>query len=118
MLNSTFADIDYFAWDEPGITRDIVYMFGVGTTFFIILLMIEYRIVAAIIYFLRTCCQRKQPIDLNDTGRIDSDVQDEKTKVAEMTKTDIECHNLVLKDMSKLYGEFLAVNQMSVKVDQ
>lgn len=49
---------------------------------------------------------------------IDDDVANEKQKVSEMTTTDLQLHNLVLRDLSKYYGNFLAVNQLSIAIKQ
>jgi ATP-binding cassette, subfamily A (ABC1), member 3 len=49
---------------------------------------------------------------------MDDDVQREKEKISKMEHREIENKNLVLKDMTKYYGSFLAVNQISLSVDQ
>jgi ATP-binding cassette, subfamily A (ABC1), member 3 len=49
---------------------------------------------------------------------MDDDVQKEKEKINKMELSDLKGKNLVLKDMTKYYGSFLAVNQISLTVDQ
>lgn len=83
---------------------------------FIILFLLEYRIVFTIIYFVRAFFQRKQNNEC--TEMIDDDVQDEKLRISDMTKNQIKTHNLVVQDMTKKYGNILAVNRMSVVVNQ
>lgn len=78
-------------------------------------MLIEYRIIASIIYKIRNICTSKFQPKLNDA--IDSDVLDEKYRVQAMSKIEIESHSLVLKNMVKMYGPFLAVNELSVGVD-
>lgn len=91
-------------------------MLAVGGLSLIVLMLIEYNIMSSIIYWIRGCFESKKPVQ--HASPIDSDVADEMAYVAEMQKTDIESHNLVVKSVSKMYGPFLAVNQMSFKVDQ
>lgn len=55
---------------------------------------------------------------LSEDGQIDDDVQAEKNKVAQMTENEIPTHNLVMRDVTKYYGGFLAVNQLSVMIDK
>lgn len=54
----------------------------------------------------------------NEIVQIDDDVQDEQKRISEMTTQQIATHNLVLKNMTKKYNNVLAVNQISVVVDQ
>lgn len=47
---------------------------------------------------------------------MDDDVKAEKQKVDAMTPNDLEVNNLVLKNLSKVYRQFLAVNQLSLAI--
>lgn len=51
-----------------------------------------------------------------DEYKIDSDVKLEKAIISNMTKDQMKQYSLVVKDMSKFYGKYLAVNQLSVSV--
>lgn len=86
-----------------------------GVVFFILLLIIEYRIFAGAIYFIRSFFERKLP-PMAENGHIDDDVNDEKRKVNGMDANDMEANSLVLKSLSKFYGKFLAVNQISIAI--
>lgn len=88
-----------------------------GVGFFIILLIIEYRVFEGVIYYVRGLFKRNLP-ERAPNDELDDDVANEKQKVAAMTKTDQELHNLVLCDLSKFYGKFLAVNQLSIAIKQ
>lgn len=50
------------------------------------------------------------------TNAIDSDVINEKIKVNSMTPLDIQANNLVLQNLTKFYGDFLAVKGISVAI--
>lgn len=91
-------------------------MFVVGVVAFIWLLLIEYRLIAALIYKIRSCLSSSVK-PAADT-MVDSDVIEEMHRVNAMSKVEIESHSLVMQDMTKFYGKFLAVNQLSVGVDQ
>lgn len=59
------------------------------------------------------------PINRDEANEpIDFDVVQEKNRVKAMSETDIQNHNLVLLKMTKLYGKFLAVHDMSIAVEQ
>jgi ATP-binding cassette, subfamily A (ABC1), member 3 len=49
---------------------------------------------------------------------MDDDVQREKERIAKMEHHEIKDKNLVLKEMTKYYGSFLAVNKISLSVEQ
>lgn len=104
-----------YDWKEPGIGRNLVYMAGTGIVFFAILLIIEYRVFEGAIYFVRSFFERKLP-PMSENNHIDDDVNDEKRKVNGMTKNDLYANSLVLQSLSKFYGKFLAVNQISIGI--
>lgn len=86
-----------------------------GIFFFILLLVIEYRVFAGVIYWIQSFFERKLP-EMAENGQIDDDVNDEKRKVNGMNANDLEANSLVLKGLSKFYGKFLAVNQISIAI--
>lgn len=86
-----------------------------GILFFVLLLIIEYRVFAGLIYYIRSFLQRKLP-SMSQNGEIDDDVNEEKRRVKGMTLNDLETNNLVLQSLSKFYGKFLAVNQISIGI--
>lgn len=90
-------------------------MIGTGLVFFVILLIIEYRVFEGVIYAIRACFARTLP-PMSEDGQIDNDVNDEKRKVNEMTMNDMQTNSLVLQSLSKFYGKFLAVNQISIGI--
>lgn len=90
-------------------------MFVTGIISFVILLIIEYRVFAGVIYFIHSFFERRLP-PMAEHGNIDDDVNDEKRKVNGMTMNDLQTNSLVLQSLSKFYGKFLAVNQISIAI--
>ncbi|GAB0097260.1 ATP-binding cassette sub-family A member 3 [Sergentomyia squamirostris] len=116
LLPDTCCVQGYFDFKAPGIGRDLTYMAVVGVTLFIVLLLKETRVFEGIFYRGKKAIQLAIP-ETEEEGGLDNDVQAEKRRVHDMTQPDIENHNLVLKDMTKYYGDFLAVNQLCVGVE-
>ena len=86
-----------------------------GVLFFVILFMIEFRVFHRLFYMCkRTPHQRMLPDD--GTG-VDSDVMEEKFRVRNMNYNQLRANNLLVRNMSKYYGSFLAVNDICVGVD-
>lgn len=90
-------------------------MGATGVVFFILLLIIEYRVFAGVIYYIRSFFARKLP-PIAQNGQIDDDVSLEKQIVSGMNSNDMQANSLVLKSLSKFYGKFLAVNQISIAI--
>lgn len=111
------AATGYFDWKEPGIGRNLVYMGLIGVAGFIILLCIEYRLFNGIIYGLNKSFNKPPPSEPEEST-IDDDVSGEKRRVDAMNPLDLETHNLVLRRLTKYYGSFLAVDQLSIGIKQ
>lgn len=86
----------------------------VGVVSFIILIIIEYRLLHKTIYCILSYFQRELP--LKAEGVDDNDVYKEKIRIDAMQLEDIQTHNLVMQKLSKFYGSFLAVNQLSIGI--
>lgn len=106
-----------YAWKEPGIGRNLVYMAVTGVVCFIILLIIEYRLFEGISYYISSFFERELPVPAAQT-QIDTDVDAEKKRVKQMKMPDLQANNLVLQSLSKYYGKFLAVNQLSIGIQR
>lgn len=109
------SDNDYFSWSEPGIGRDLMYMYVVGTLAIIVLFLSEYRLLSSLLYKIRSRFA-SDFVPMLD-GVTDMDVLEERHRVANMSSYETDTLSLVVKDMSKVYGKFRAVNQISVAVD-
>lgn len=111
------SDNDYFKWNNFGIARNLLFMSCTGIGFFVILLVTEYSLVSSSIYSIKKIFM--SAFSRNETDEpIDYDVVQEKSRVKDMSEADIKDHNLVLMNMTKLYGKFVAVHDMSVAVEQ
>lgn len=108
-------ETSYFAWKKPGIGQSLAYMATVGVVFFFILFLIECRLFDNVIYCVMKCCRRKPP-KLLET--IDDDVSEEKRRIDTMSKEEKKAHSLVLHNLTKFFGTFLAVNQISVGIEK
>ncbi|XP_055297532.1 phospholipid-transporting ATPase ABCA3-like isoform X2 [Sitodiplosis mosellana] len=109
------CDIDIYAWNEPGIGRSLTYMGSIAIVFIVILWIIEYRIFSKVSYFIRGIPKKKLTAAVESTV-FDTDVREEKNKVNAMTSKDLQVNSLVLRNLKKIYGNFLAVNGISVAV--
>lgn len=117
-LGDLCCETDFYAWAYPGILRNIVFLVGSGLLFMAILFMIEFRVFHGIFY---KC--KPQPKGLTstssatDVSALDGDVVEEKFRVRNMNFNQVRSNNLVVKNMTKFYKDFLAVNQICVAVD-
>lgn len=90
-------------------------MIMTGTLWFITLMTIEFRSLEGFIYYLRSFSQKKNPAIAKQSD-IDSDVEEESNRVLQMTMSELTANRLVLRKLSKFYGNFQAVNQLSVAI--
>lgn len=80
-------------------------------------LLVEYHIIAAVQYYiikLFTSNIMPATVAISET---DTDVIEEQQRIKTMSSFEVQSLSLVAKDMSKFYGNFLAVNQLSIGVD-
>ncbi|XP_013169431.1 PREDICTED: ATP-binding cassette sub-family A member 3-like isoform X2 [Papilio xuthus] len=99
----------YFDWEEPGILRYLVFMIISGIVFWLLLMMIEYKLIQKI--FTR----EKAPPAVAE-GDLDEDVADEGRHVQRIGGSSLAQHGLVARNLSKYYGKHLAVDQVSFSV--
>lgn len=90
-------------------------MGATALAFFIILWLIEYRILSRIIYYIHGLSAKKVTLIVGTTV-FDSDVRNENDRVNAMTSKDLKSSNLVIKNLTKFYGDFMAVKGISVAV--
>jgi len=125
-INPRCCNLDYFAWEEPGILRNIVYFIVVGIAAFAVLFLIEFRVFEVLYYYIRMMYRTivglvapnllKRPPNFGETENDDEDVQHEKERLNSMLTSDYENYNLVMKNMSKYYKDLLAVNQLCIGI--
>lgn len=84
----------------------------------IVLLLIEQGLFCRFISYLLNLRQRKLvPVNVEDE-LIDDDVLAIKERVNAMTLSELREPNLVMQNVSKFYGSFVAVNQVSLEIKQ
>lgn len=109
------CQLNYFDWDN-GVGRNISYMITTGIALFGVLLLWEFRVFESVFYKGKNIVSTKIPI--SEDGYLDSDVQEEKNRINAMGPVKIQSTNLVMQNMTKFYGSFVAVNQLSIGVEQ
>lgn len=97
--------------------RNVVFMVMSGVLFLAILFLIEFRIFHRMFYNCKRSPAALSPTSGLDGAVVDSDVVEEKYRVRNMNYNQIRVNNLVVRNMSKYYGKFLAVNDICVGVD-
>ncbi|KAL9704634.1 hypothetical protein quinque_008152 [Culex quinquefasciatus] len=107
------CNVKIFSFEPTGINRNLLFMSGLGAACFVILMIIEYRVMQRIF----TSLMRKRSPPVLNPALIDSDVLAEKERIRVMSMGEISATSLVLRDVTKFYKSFLAVNQMSVSVE-
>lgn len=106
-------ETDTYSFDDEGIGLNLLLLYLTGIIYLTICILKDmhvFRRLSAMIYTK----DEKFPMRIN----VDSDVQDEIEKVFTLSEGDIANSNLVVKNLSKLYGDLLAVNQLCLKVDR
>lgn len=112
-----FTERDFFKWGQPGIGRNLGYMIITGIVTFAILLLFEYRVFEMLLY-KGMHLYKGPPIPESEDGFVDEDVRNEKNRILSMEPEEIVSNNLVLRQMTKFYKKFLAVNQLCVGVNK
>ncbi|XP_049855750.1 phospholipid-transporting ATPase ABCA3 isoform X1 [Schistocerca gregaria] len=105
-----------YGWEYPGIARNIVFLIGGGFIFFTLLFCIELGAFKRVAYFLNSKGKPKsnRVADLQ-VNAADDDVLAEKEKVKHVVmSSEVMEYSIVLKDLTKYYGKFLAVDGISV----
>uniref|UniRef100_A0A182UD52 ABC transporter domain-containing protein n=1 Tax=Anopheles melas TaxID=34690 RepID=A0A182UD52_9DIPT len=110
------CDMNIFSWESTGINRQLMYMGGVGLVGFLILMGIEFRVVERVLKRRKRSSGAITPAGSEDPTQ-DDDVLEEKRRVKSLSDGELANKNLVASDLTKYYGKFLAVNQLSVSVE-
>lgn len=109
-----------FGWQESGLATPLVYMAAVGGLAIGLNLVIEFRVFETMVFLWRSACDRtKASADwADDSVQLDADVLDERERVRVMSSFEMRSQSLVVRDVSKMYGGFCAVNRLSLAVDE
>lgn len=87
--------------------------FAVGLFYLVLLLVREYRLLHKLFYK----CSRKSPT-INLRPNMDQDVSIEIEKVSQLDDESMARYSLVLQNLTKFYGSFLAVKKICLAVRQ
>ena len=113
-----FAE-DYTDWVAPGIGRQLTYMTLQGFVYFGLLLLVEYHVPQRLCYAIRGDWDDDVEMQRCGSAEDDSDVVKEKRRI---NTTDLKkllmTDSLILMDLYKRYGSFVAVNHVSVGIPQ
>ncbi|XP_053679318.1 phospholipid-transporting ATPase ABCA3-like [Anopheles nili] len=109
----------YYQWDRPGIGRHLTYCLVMTAVYFVVLLLLDFKVLKLVVQKVRECYHRyRYKTDASkSSGELDSDVQREQERIAAMTVEERSRTNLVAREMTKYYNRFLAVNQLSVGIN-
>ncbi|GAB1602809.1 ATP-binding cassette sub-family A member 3-like [Argonauta hians] len=109
---------NYLGWEGKGIGKQLVFLFIQNIIFLLLLIFIESSVFEKMVYTLKMLTKKKvQTITIQKSTEsirsLDDDVLKEKERVE-------KCHEgndvIVVKNVSKLYNNFLAVNHLSVGI--
>ncbi|XP_055599073.1 phospholipid-transporting ATPase ABCA3-like isoform X2 [Uranotaenia lowii] len=109
------CDTQMFTWENQGVNRQIVYMTSVGAVAFIVLILIEFKFFSRI--FINRCSKNPANPSRDITATMDDDVLRETERVHNLSSKEILQGNLVMKNITKYYNRFLAVDRMNLSVD-
>uniref|UniRef100_W4VRK6 Putative lipid exporter abca1 n=1 Tax=Corethrella appendiculata TaxID=1370023 RepID=W4VRK6_9DIPT len=105
---------DVLNMSEDGIGRELLYMVSVGALMLALLIAIEVGVFSK---FMPNRSLFVWNSGLGDINSIDEDVQREKERINDMPEEKLKQQNLVVKEMSKYYGNLLAVDHLNFSVE-
>lgn len=104
---------DVFNFGDYGIMPNIIVSFCAGIFFLTICLINDHLI-------FDRCYQkimgRFKNVPWKDPETLDDDVREENEKVLKMIDEELKFGNLIMQNLSKFYGNHLAVNQLNLRV--
>ncbi|XP_052824141.1 phospholipid-transporting ATPase ABCA3 [Octopus bimaculoides] len=107
---------NYLGWEGKGIGKSLVFLCIQNIFTLFLLILVESSVFEKIVYSLKLLCSRNKIQTVKDVNgtTIDNDVAAEQVRVENY----YELHKdvIVVKDVSKLYGSFMAVNHISVGI--
>uniref|UniRef100_A0A182SFE6 Uncharacterized protein n=1 Tax=Anopheles maculatus TaxID=74869 RepID=A0A182SFE6_9DIPT len=111
------CDLEVFSFGKVGILRNLLFCLLIGCVSFSLLFMLEYGVLQR--WFRRKSKANPSGSLTQDpsNSEVDSDVLDEKRRIQNLNRTDIDRHNLLLRDVTKYYGNFQAVNNLSIGIN-
>lgn len=111
-----FAVDKLFSFSETGIGLDLITMLLTGIISYGILIIIELGSIKILKMFILKHLRRARKSDNDDSTSMDNDVLAEKIRIEQMTDVELKTQAMVLKNVSKDYGKFTAVKNVSFSV--
>ncbi|XP_018330699.1 ATP-binding cassette sub-family A member 3 [Agrilus planipennis] len=112
-------NLNYYEWKDPGIGRNLTFSALVGAFLIVVLLLLEYRVFHNLKYFFKPFSSKEQVSVQNDADPDeDFDVFQEKQRIRNAAVYELENTSIALRDVTKFYGKFLAVNNICLTVDR
>ncbi|CAL8072882.1 unnamed protein product [Orchesella dallaii] len=111
--------VGYLDWKAPGIGRNLLFLFLVGVLCFSLLFIIESKLIEKILYRNEAKKYKggKKEDERDPMALEDSDVVAEKSRIRETNLSQLyTTDNMVLRDLTKYYGKFLAVDNLCLGV--
>ncbi|XP_046544464.1 phospholipid-transporting ATPase ABCA3-like [Haliotis rubra] len=114
---------NFLAWDSPGVGRYIVFMLLQSVVYMSVTLIIEYQIPQRIWYAFRPQDTEEPlpgttPFTAMQQVPEDGDVLSERHRIDQLPIEEWNSDALVLKDLYKRYGNFVAVDNLSVGIPE
>jgi hypothetical protein len=102
-----------YSFEEIGIGLNLLMLLLSGSFYLTLCILIDMKVFTKLMSLIRADNEK-----FPSRGKIDSDVLEEIERVNTMTEEQVLKSNLVAWNLSKLYGNFLAVNQLSFSIEQ
>lgn len=80
--------------------------------------MIEFHVFGPLLFCLKPFLRDQVMPAATSSAELDSDVLAEQQRVDAMSAPQIESNNLVMRQLSKMYGKFVSVNRLSIAVER
>lgn len=108
------TDSHIFSWSDEGIGKNLALTLGTGLVAYLVLVFIESGTFKILRTLLMSVIPRTYPYQSPDT--VDDDVREEKERIDRMSVEELKSETMVMQNVSKFYGQFCAVNQISVAI--
>lgn len=105
-----------FGWNDHGIGLNLTCMISTGIIVFMILVVIEMGAFRSIIAYAKNNFPFNKPTIVENDEPIDDDVAAAKQHIDSMSPVQLKQEIMVLQNVSKYYGSFVAVNDVSLLV--
>ncbi|KAG4068832.1 hypothetical protein HA402_004980 [Bradysia odoriphaga] len=106
------------SWNEYSVSKDLLVMVATSIGATLLLLLIEQGLLRRLVAYLVGLVRPRPAFDPLQDEQIDDDVREMKERINAMDVGQLREQSVVLQNVSKFYGSFLAVNQVSLDIKQ